>query len=126
MNYPPVFALAAASPAVTALLGSDPCRVWAFGLGPQTSTDYYQKPYAVWQQVGGLPENYLDKVPDADNWSVQIDVYADEIAQARAVAIALRDAYEPHAYITNWNGESQNPETNNCRVSFDVDFIIPR
>lgn len=126
MNYPPVFTLAAASSAVTALLGSSPCRVWAFGLGPDTPTEFYQKPYAVWQQVGGLPENYLDRVPDADNWSVQVDVYAESIDQARAVALALRDAYEPHAYITNWNGESRDPDTKNYRVSFDVDFIVLR
>lgn len=126
MNYPPVFTLAAASPAVTALLGSDPCRVWLFDRAPPVGTPFYQKPYAVWQQAGGVPENYLDKAPDADNWSVQVDVYAESIDEARAVALALRDAYEPHAYITNWNGESRDPDTNNFRVSFDVDFIVIR
>jgi hypothetical protein len=120
--YPPVFVIAAADPAVTALLGQTPTRLYPFDEAPQG----VQKPYAVWQLVGGVPENYLDKVPDADNYSVQIDVYADTAATARAVTRALRDAYEPRGYITNWNGEGRDTDTSNYRISFDVDFIVIR
>jgi len=120
--YPPVFALAAASPGVTALLGSNPVRLYLFGEAPQGVT----KPYAVWQMVGGVPENYLGNVPDTDSFTAQIDVYADRASTARQVSQALRDAYEPAAYITNWNGESRDPDTNNYRISFDVDFIVLR
>lgn len=120
--YPPVFALAVAAPAVTALLGTNPTRLYPFGEAPQGVT----KPYAVWQLVGGVPENYLGNVPDTDSYSVQIDVYADRASTARQVAEALRDAYEPKAYVANWNGESRDPDTNNCRISFDVDFITMR
>lgn len=120
--YPPVFALAAADSNVTALLGTNPTRLYPFGEAPQGVT----KPYAVWQLSGGVPENYLDKAPDADNFSAQIDVYADRASTARQVAEALRNAYEPKAYIANWNGEGRDPDTNNYRVSFDVDFIVLR
>lgn len=120
--YPPIFPLAVGSAAVTGLLGSNPTRLYPFGEAPQGVT----KPYAVWQQVGGFPENYLGTVPDADNYTAQIDVYADTADEAVAVAEALRDVYEPHAYITNWNGDGRDEDTNNYRYSFDVDFIVIR
>lgn len=120
--YPPVFTLATASAAVTSLLGSNPTRLYPFGEAPQGVT----KPYAVWQLVGGVPENYLGNLPDADNYSVQVDAYAPTATEARNVAEALRDVYEPNGYITNWNGERRDPDTNNYRVSFDVDFIVHR
>ena len=64
--YPPVFATAVASPAVTALLGTNPTRLYLFGEAPQNVI----KPYAVWQTVAGSPENYLGTLPDIDHWSV--------------------------------------------------------
>jgi len=72
MMYPPIFAVCSSNPGVQAALGSSPCRVFMFGHAPQGTT----KPYAVWQLIGGSPENYLATRPDADNWSLQIDVYA--------------------------------------------------
>lgn len=120
--YPPVFSLAVASGGVTALLGATPTRLWPFDRAPQSPT----KPYVVWQQTSGVPENYLGTLPDADNFTAQIDVYADTADSARDVAEALRDAFEPSAYVTRWSGESRDSETNNYRFSFDVDFIVTR
>ncbi|WKT59107.1 DUF3168 domain-containing protein [Microbulbifer thermotolerans] len=122
MKYPPVFPLAVASADVTSLLGASPTRLYPFGEAPQG----VKKPYAVWQIIGGIPENYIDRAPDADNYSVQVDVYADRSADAQNVALALRDAYEPHAHITSWNGDGRDPDTNNYRISFDLDFIVVR
>lgn len=123
---PPVFTLATANAAVTALLGTNPTRLWPFDDAPQKGKPGYGLPYAVWQLVGGVPENYLDRVPDADSYSVQIDVYAKNSGEARDVTLALRDCYEPHAYIQNWNGESREAVTRLYRVSFDIDFIVLR
>lgn len=122
MKYPPVFQLAIASSDVTGLLGINPTRLYPFGEAPQGVA----KPYAVWQMIGGFPENYIDRIPDADTYSVQVDVYADQSGDAINVASALRDAYEPHAYITSWNGDGRDPDTNNYRISFDLEFIVLR
>jgi len=122
MMYPPIFEVSAASPAVTALLGASPLRLWPFGEPPQNTP----LPYAVWQTVSGQPENYLGQRPDADSWSLQVDVYADTATSARNVAKALRDAIEPTAYITRWGGDGRDSETNHYRYSFDVDFIVQR
>lgn len=119
----PIFAACAASPAVTALLGSAPAtRLYPFGL----QDDKVIYPYAVWQNVGGDPEMYLDTLPDVDRYSLQVDVYAKTAASSIAVAKALRDAIEPHAYITRWGQQGRDPETKSYRYSFDVDWLVKR
>ena len=117
-----IFETCATDPAVTALLGTSPVRLFPFGMAPAGVI----KPYAVWQQVGGRPENYLAGVPDIDSMTLQVDAYATTSASARAVAAALRDAIEPVAHVVAWRGESRDAETGNYRVSFDVDWFIPR
>lgn len=124
---PPIFATVNVS-AVQALLKAPAgeLRFYAFGRAPQNVA----YPYAVWQLVGGAPENFLDRVPDADSLSVQVDVYArpgdDTEQEARTVAAALRDALEPKCYITGWRGESIDPDTGNFRIGFVCDWIVYR
>ena len=120
--FPPIFKVCAADAGVKAVLGTGPVRLYPFGEAPQG----VQKPYAVWQTIGGLPENYINQRPDMDRFALQVDVYADTAAAARNAAKAMRDAIEPHAHITRWGGESRDPETNNYRVSFDVDWWTKR
>lgn len=57
---------------------------------------------------------------------MQIDCYATTASVARSVAAALRDAYEPAGYVTQWRGESKNTETGLFRYSFDVEFHVKR
>ena len=120
--YPPIFEVCKADAAVVALLGSNPLRFYPFGEAPQKVA----KPYAVWQQVGGAPENYLAGRPDIDAYTLQVDVYADSAASSRAVAAAIRNAIELRAHIVAWRGESRDPETKNYRSSFDVDWFVHR
>ena len=120
--FPPIFQVCANDAAVKAVLGASPVRLYPFGEAPQAVA----KPYAVWQTLGGSPENYLGQRPDIDHFAIQVDVYADTAAAARAAAMALRGAVEPHAHITRWGGESRDPETTAYRVSFDVDWWTPR
>lgn len=124
--YPPIFSICAAEAVVTALIGTEPVRFWAFGHAPQPGTPFYAAPYATWQSVGGLPENYINQVPDIDLHTLQIDAYSKTVDEARAVAEALRDAIEPHAHIVAWRGEDFEPATKLYRYSFDVDWLVPR
>lgn len=119
---PPVFRVAADSPAVLALLGENPTRLYPFGEARQNEP----LPYAVWQLVSGFPENYLAARPDIDSFITQIDVYGRTAEAAREVAEALRDAFEPHAHVVSWRGESRDSETRNYRYSFDVEWFTPR
>lgn len=120
--FAPIFQVCSASAAVTALLGVAPTRLYPFGEAPQGAV----YPYAVWQAVGGGPENFLAGRPDADNYTTQVDVYADTAASAREVAKALRDAVERVAHVVAWRGESRDPESKKYRFSFDVAWIVRR
>lgn len=117
-----IFSVCAASQVVKDLLGTNPVRLYPFGM----QDDNIVYPYAVWQNIGGSPENYLNQRPDADRYSLQVDVYGDTDADVIAVAVALRDAIEAKAYITRWGDQSRDPETKRYRYSFDVDWITNR
>jgi len=118
----PIFTVCAASQSVVALLGGDTLRLYPFG----QQDDNVIYPYVVWQNVTGSPENYLAQRPDADSFTLQVDVYADTPDQAITVAAAVRDAIEPHAYITRWGGQDKDSNTKRYRYSFDVDWIVKR
>jgi len=120
--YPPIFSTCAGDASVQFYLGVAPTRLYPFGNAPEGVT----KPYAVWQVVSGAPENYIDKVPDIDSWTLQVDVYATTASEGRDAAEALRDAIEPYAHIVAWRGESRDPDTKNYRFSFDVDWLEKR
>lgn len=120
--YPPIFAVASANAGVIAALGSNPVRLWPFHDAPQDRA----KPYAVWQTIGGSPENCLGAVPDMDAYSIQVDVYATTASAARSAAQAIRDAVEPVAHIVAWRGESRDPDTRDYRYGFDIEWFTAR
>lgn len=120
---PPIFTVCAAEPAVTALLGSAPTRLYPFGEAPQGVA----LPYAVWQIVpGGGPANTLGDRPDVDRFTLQVDVYATTGSAASDVTVALRDAIEPHAYITRWGAQDTDPDTGHRHIGFDVSWHVQR
>jgi hypothetical protein len=120
--YPPLFAIVSVDLTVRTVFGTNPVRVFPFSGAPENVT----LPYAVWQTIGGSPENYVGNAPDIDSFFVQVDVYATTAASARDGAEALRDAIEPRAYIVAWRGESKDPATQHYRYSFDVNFFTAR
>ncbi|WP_336334626.1 DUF3168 domain-containing protein [Pseudomonas putida] len=120
---PPIELVCAADPGVSALLGSGvDLRMYPFGEAPEGVA----KPYAVWQLVSGSPENYLAGRPDADGFTLQVDVYGTTSKSVRQVRDAIRDAIELRAYVTRWGGESRDAATKNFRTGFDVDWIVSR
>ncbi|HCM7226075.1 TPA: DUF3168 domain-containing protein [Klebsiella aerogenes] len=118
----PIFAVCAASQAVKDLLGTNPVRLYPFGM----QDDNIVYPYAVWQNIDGSPENYLNQRPDADRYSLQVDVYGDTDIDVIAVSRALRDAIEGNAHITRWGEQTRDQETGKYRYSFDIDWIVQR
>ncbi|MBD8790963.1 DUF3168 domain-containing protein [Pseudomonas syringae] len=122
MKYPPIFQVALADPAVTALLGVSPLRLYLFGLAPARP----QRPYCVWQVIRGSPENYLAGRPDTESYGLQVDVYAATADEARRVGHALEYSVELDARIAGYNGENRDTETGLYRYGFDVDWIVQR
>lgn len=120
---PAMFEYANESAVVKQHLGSGAAmRFHEFGEATQTP----QHPYAVWQLVGGAPENQLAGIPRMDTARVQVDVYADKPSKARVIALALRDALEPHGYVTAYNFEIREPDSRLFRFSFSAEFMTPR
>ena len=117
---PPIFTLLAQNASVKAVLG-DPLRVFSFG---EVEGQPVQTPYLVWQQVAGTPFNYITDVPDLDNPTTQLDVYATGRTEARDVFRAVRDVLEKEAKLVNGPTESREAETKLFRVSFDLDWVI--
>jgi hypothetical protein len=122
MISPPVFSTCFASATLKSLLGSSPMRLYIFGEAEQNT----QRPYAVWQLIGGSPDNYLGRAPDVDRFSVQFDVYAETAASARDVAAAIRSTIETTANVVNYSLEARDPETRLYRYSFGADWIVRR
>lgn len=123
MEITSVFELAKADAGVQALLASGPkTRFYGFGEAPQNVV----KPYAIWQLVGGFPENKLAHRPDEDTFTIQIDAYGDKPDDARSVGIALRSALELDGYLTSYNFEGREPDTRLYRFSFTMEFMMPR
>ncbi|MGY4876507.1 DUF3168 domain-containing protein [Vreelandella aquamarina] len=115
---PPLFAVCAANAGVTALLGDGPMRLYPFGDAPENVA----KPYAVYQVLNGVPENYLDDPPDIDQWLIQVDIYAGSVSSAQAVQKALRRALEPHCTITRLGGTGTDPDTHLKTTGFDLSW----
>ncbi|WP_110685077.1 DUF3168 domain-containing protein [Salinicola aestuarinus] len=122
MDLAPLFAVCAANPGVTAVLGSEPTRIYPFDQAPANVAT----PYATYQLITGIPENYLADRPDVDSVTLQVDVYAETGSSVRAAVVAMRDAIETRARIARWGEEDRDPDTGLRHRSFDVDWIVRR
>jgi hypothetical protein len=124
--YPTFFPTLMADASVTAVLGSNPTRVWPHREAPQTGTQFYQLPYATHQLIIGSPENYLSGAPDIDGFRIQFNFYGETSAQVIEAAAAVRSALEDIAYVVSLNGTGRDPDTDNYTYSFDVEFMSSR
>lgn len=119
--HPPVYDLLASDADVTALIGSPP-RLYGFGIATQQTN----KPYIVWQTVTGVPANYLNQSPDADDERVQIDVWANDEASVLDVAQTVRDSLEQHAYMINAFDRGKDPDTKIFGYTMEFEFFTTR
>ena len=105
-------------PAVIAFVGD---RIYQYGEAPQD----VQRPYVVWQIVGGGPVNTLDCPPDMDNARVQISSFSDETVGtgvARRLMLAIRDAVEDVTNVVMGPFDSFEADTRMFRWTMDADF----
>ncbi|MNM24926.1 hypothetical protein D3C81_353660 [compost metagenome] len=119
---PPIAQICLDDAGVRAVFGTAPMRVYAFG----TVEKLPAPPYSLWQTIGGQPGWFLAQRPDTDGFTTQHDVYAADPDSLVAAVKALRDAFEPHGYISRWGHQIKDPDTKLFRYSFDVDWLIPR
>lgn len=123
MNYPPIFEAIQNDSSASALLGdSEFLRVYPGGEAPESTV----RPYATWQVIGGVPEKYINNRPDIDQYSIQVDVWADTLADVRDCASAVRYAIEDQCHVTGYRSEEKEDESGLYRISFDVDWFVGR
>lgn len=114
---PDLFLFLNSSVAVKAVLGVEPLRMFPWDRAPAN----VKKPYGVYAVYNAQPENYLGEVPDIDNKSTQINIYAENSKSLEACYIAVRDALEPHAHMTAFSTPAVNEDTDlySCTMEFD-------
>jgi hypothetical protein len=122
MMLPPVFQLLKASPAVKAIVGTNPPRIYRHGSAPQDTG----KPYVTWALIAGVPENNLSDPPPLDRMTVQVDCWHQTDQGVDALASAVRDAIEPTAYMTGVILDLQEPETKLFRMAMQFDIFNGR
>jgi len=119
----PFYTAAKASDQVLALLGAPEPRLYPWGENDDATVAY---PYGTWLQIGGGPDNVLAGRPASDRRTLQIDVWGQTADSTEAAAEALRDAIEPHCYLTSWRKFPRDTDTRLYRISFDTDWNTSR
>lgn len=118
----PFFNVCKADPDVQTLLGGALPRIYDFGEAPQNVV----KPYVVYQWIDGDPFNRLDRRPDADSATLQVDVYAATGASSTEVAKAIRHAVETQCNITSYRGTTREADTKLYRTGMDLTWLVYR
>ena len=121
----PIFKLLNASDEVKAFLQTgNKLRAYEFGLAP----DAPQKPYLVWQDISGIPQNHLDCPANTDHITIQIDIYTLEPLQLRTIREAVRKALEldNSCTVTDLRGNEREPITKLYRTGFDSNWFVDR
>lgn len=121
----PIFELLNTSDEVKAFLQTgNKLRAYEFGLAPDAPV----KPYLVWQNISGVPQNHLDCPANTDHITIQIDIYTLEPLQLRTIREAVRKALEldNSCTVTDLRGNEREPITKLYRTGFDSNWFVDR
>jgi hypothetical protein len=116
---PDVFTLLA-SPAVKAIVGTNPARIYRHGKAPQTVA----APYITWFLVSATPENTLSETPAVDQDSVQVNLWGkndgskDAEDELSALTVLVRDLIETDHHVTSVFDDDLDATTERPRISF--------
>ena len=121
----PIFALLNASDEVKSFLQTgSKLRAYEFGLAPDAPV----KPYLVWQDISGDPQNHLDCPANTDHVTIQIDIYTLVPDQLRLIREAARKALEldNSCTVTSLRGNEHEPITKLYLTGFDSNWFVDR
>ncbi len=121
----PIFALLNESDEVKSFLQTgNKLRAYEFGLAPDAPV----KPYLVWQDISGDPQNHLDCPANTDHVTIQIDIYTLVPDQLRLIREAARKALEldNSCTVTSLRGNEHEPITKLYRTGFDSNWFVDR
>lgn len=124
---PPVHTWLAASSDVTAIVGTNPPRIWRHGAAPQTRDGApMPEPYVTWFSPSMAPEVNLSGLPPTARVSVQVDCWHQTDAGVERLARAVRDAMELHSHMTGLVANLREPETRLYRMGLQFDVWLDR
>lgn len=121
----PIFKLLNESDEVKSFLQTgNKLRAYEFGLAPDAPV----KPYLVWQDISGDPQNHLDCPANTDHITIQIDIYTLVPDQLRLIREAARKALEldNSCTVTSLRGNEREPVTKLYRTGFDSNWFVDR
>lgn len=120
MKVIPLYAICQNDPELSTLLADD------VGLKVSEFHNNLHKnpPFISWQIISAIPEQALDYTTDDDEILVQIDVYAKQAQQVRALAQSLRNVLRDHCAITAYTGAEQDFETQLWRCRLESSWFI--
>jgi len=121
----PIFKLLNESDEVKSFLQTgNKLRAYEFGLAPDAPV----KPYLVWQDISGDPQNHLDCPANTDHITIQIDIYTLEPQHLRTIREAARKALEldNSCTVTSLRGNEREPVTKLYRTGFDSNWFVDR
>lgn len=125
MIYAPIYTRCLADAAIVAVLGDGVggIKLWPFGEAPKDTPP----PYATWQNINGLPANNVSDRPDADFFTVQVNVWGVSSNQMWAAVRALQDVMEVDGcVIVRYGNTVKDAETKAFGYDFDADWITYR
>lgn len=102
----------------TAVFGTNPTRFFIFGEAPQGVA----KPFAVCQNISGVPENSLSCPAVVARYTYQIDIYTQSAQESRTASALLRSLFSNYGYVTSIGTEERDAETKLYRCSFDFEI----
>ena len=123
----PIFRFLAASPEVTALVGTAPVRIYQT-MAPDVGTAARptKGDYITWNTAGGAPENYVSNRPGIDRGRFQIDCWSEDRNRCRQLAKAVRDALEGHGHMVALPQDDYEDETKLFRWMLDFELFVHR
>lgn len=107
------------TPAVLAIVGGTPVRIFRHGAAPQDTA----KPYVTWFEVTGQPYDQISGLPCGDFDSVQIDCWSMDDTQVETLARAVRDAVDEAGFSNRLVINHRDPDTKMYRIGLQADFI---
>ena len=107
------------TPAVLAIVGGTPVRIFRHGAAPQDTA----KPYVTWFEVSGQPYDQISGLPCGDFDSVQIDCWSMDGTQVETLARAVRDAVDAAGFANRLVINHRDPDTKLYRIGLQADFI---
>jgi hypothetical protein len=120
--FPPVFQWLKASPSVLNIVGNPP-RIYRHGNAPQTTDGKAMpNPYVTWFVPSSEAAGNLSGTPPVDRIGVQVDCWHQTDKGIELLALAVRDALEPHGTSTGVIADLREPETRLYRIGLTFDF----